>query len=174
MKSTEVYGLLKRELDPVMKSAGFRRARALLSWSRPHGDRHIVVWCQASRDGWDDCAGSKFVVEFQLSREAIVGADPSRRARIGRLLDDRDRDAARSLQNAVISRLRRPAPSHPKLHVSENVTKWYLASFEPVREPYAAGHDIWFRYASADDVLNWAKFIAEHIGACVRQVESWT
>jgi hypothetical protein len=174
MKSTELYRLLRQELDPIMKAAGFKRAKAFLSWSRPHGDQHVVVWCQASRSGWDDLSGSQFVVEFQLSREPIVGAYPSRRARIAELLDDRDREAARSLQNAVVSRLRRPSPSHPKLHISPEVTKWYLARFVPVPEPYAEGQDIWFRYACAEDVLNWAKFIAERLGACVRQVESWS
>jgi len=174
MKSSEVYAILKQELDPLLKASGFKRAKSLLSWSRPHDGQHIVVWCQVSQDGWDDFAGSKFVVEFQRSGEPIVGAHPARRQRLASLLADGEREEIRRIQNAVISNLRRPAPTHPNLHISPEVTKSYLAKFELVREPYPERHDIWLRYAMAEHVHNWGRFVAEKLPGCVRELESWS
>ena len=99
MKSPEVYALLKSHLAPWFKSAGFKRAKGFLSWSRPHGDGHVVVWCQISQDGWDSYAGSKFAVEFQRSTEPVVGAHPARRRRLAAFLSPEEREEVRSIQN---------------------------------------------------------------------------
>jgi hypothetical protein len=173
MKSTEVYKLLKSELGPWFKSSGFKRADSYLSWSRPHGDSHITAWCQVSRDGWDEYAGSQFVVEFQRAPEPIVGATSARRQRLARFLNDDQRESARRIQNNVITSLRTPPKTHPTLHVSPEVTKWYLAKFDPVAAPYPEHHDIWFRYAEPVHVTLWAQFILQQLPECVSVVESW-
>jgi len=173
MKSPEVYSQLKSELAPWFKTAGFKRAKGLLGWSRPHGDAHIVVWCQISQDGWDSYAGSKFVVEFQRSTEAIIGTHHARRQRLASILSPEDREEVRSIQNAVIAALHRPPSSHPTLHVSQQVTDWYLEKFKPVSEPYPERHDIWFRYASPEHVTRWAHFIIGKLPKCISVVEGW-
>ena len=73
MKSSEAYRVLKAQLDPLLRKDGFKRAKGLLSWMLPHGNRSLVTWCQVSQDGWDNYSGSKFTVEFQLSDEPIAG-----------------------------------------------------------------------------------------------------
>jgi len=172
MKSTEVYALLKSELGPWFKASGFKRADSFLSWSRPHGELHITVWCQVSRDGWDDYAGSKFVVEFQLAREPIVGAGAKRRQRLASLLTAEQREYARRIENNVISSLKKPPKTHPTLHVSPHVTQWYLAKYDAVAAPYPDGHDLWLRYARPEHVSHWAQFILPLLPGCVSAVEA--
>jgi hypothetical protein len=88
MKSTEVYRVLRDELAPVLKSLGFKRGKEFLSWTREHDGLYTVLWCQVSRDGWDDYAGSSFVVEFQRSEATGVGMPAKARKRINKLLAD--------------------------------------------------------------------------------------
>src|SRR5205814_1503551 len=126
----EVYVELKKELAAPLAASGFKRGKSFLSWSRLLNGQHTVVWCQVSRDGWDNFAGSQFVIEFQRSSEPVVGARCSLRQRIGALLSDADRHEARKIQNGVISELRSPPASHPSLHISPEVTKWCLQKFE--------------------------------------------
>jgi hypothetical protein len=159
MKSTEVNGFLRNELAPLLKSMGFRRGKTLLSWSRKRNGRYTVLWCQVSRDGWDDYAGSKFVVELQRSDSPEVGALPSTRARIAKLLTDDQRDEVWRLQNRVISDLVRPPRTHPTLHVSAEVSKWYLKKFDPVPVRYRPNDDVWLRYAKPEHVKEWAELL---------------
>src|ERR1035437_6130046 len=159
MESPEVYSQLKSELTPWFKAAGFKRAKGLLGWSRPHSDAHIVVWCQISQDGWDPYAGSKFVMEFQRSSELIIGNHHARRQRIASFLTPATREEVRRIQNATIASLHCAPESHPALHVSQQVTDWYLEKFKLVSEPYAEKQDIWFRYASPEHVSWWSRFI---------------
>jgi hypothetical protein len=173
MKSTEVYSQLKSELAPWFKSVGFKRAKGLLGWSRPHSDSHIVVWCQISRSGWDLYSGSQFVVEFQRSPEPVIGGPHARRQRFALFLSPEEREEVRSIQNAVIAALHSPPPSHPALQVSPNVTEWYLGQFKPVTEPYAERQDIWFRYSSPEHVVRWARYIASKLPDCISVIEGW-
>jgi hypothetical protein len=175
MKSPEVYSHLKLVLAPWFKSAGFKRAKGFLGWSRPHADSHIVVWCQVSQSGWDAYAGSQFVVEFQRSPQPEIGGGGrlTRRQRFTHFLSSEEREEIRRIQNEVIAGLHSPPPSHPALQVSQQVSDWYLAQFKPVREPYPERHDIWFRYTSPEHVSRWAHFIAAKLPRCIEVVEGW-
>jgi hypothetical protein len=172
MKSPEVYALLKVVLAPWFKENGFKRAKGLLSWARPAGDSHTVVWCQISQNGWESHAGSKFVVEFQRSAAPVVGAHPGGRMRLASLLTSDEREQVRAIQNLVISSLTPPPPSHPYLHISASVSKWYLEQFERVAEPYPDRYDVWLRYAAPEHVNQWASFILEKLPKCVAAMEA--
>ena len=102
MKSPEVYATTN-ELAPMLKSLGFKREKASLSWSREYDGQHTVMWCQVSRDGWDEYADSKFVIEFQRSSSGVAGAPATYRERITKLLSNAQREEVRRFQNAVIS-----------------------------------------------------------------------
>jgi hypothetical protein len=172
MKSTEVYASIRNELAPLLKSLGFRREKALLSWARQHNERYTVLWCQVSRDGWDEYAGSKFVVEFQRSDSPEAGARSSTRARIAKLLTDDQRAEVWRFQNQVISGLTRPPRTHATLQVSPDVTRWYLEKFEPVTAPYRVNDDVWFRYAKPEHVRAWAEFLRRVIPECAVAIEA--
>jgi hypothetical protein len=171
MKSTEVYASLRNELAPLLKSLGFKREKAFLSWARLHSGQYTVLWCQVSRDGWDDYAGSRFVVELQRSDTSEAGARASVRARIAELLTDEQRAGVWRIQNQVIADLVRPPRTHPKLHVSPELTQWYLKSFEWVCTPYQVNDDVWFRYATPDHVRVWAEFLRRAIPESVAAIE---
>jgi len=68
------------------ESERIQKAKTMLSWIRPRGELYVSVWCQADQTGWDTYAGPKFVVEFQLGREPVIGKSEIRRARIGKML----------------------------------------------------------------------------------------
>ena len=172
MKSPEVYAVLREELGPALKSLGFKREKALLSWSRQHGGKFTVLWCQVSRDGWDDYAGSKFVVEFQRSENPEAGAPSTARARLVKLLTDDQRGEAWRLQSRVIADLSRPPRTHPTLHISADVTRWYLEKFEPLRAAFSPSDDLWLRYAKPEHVRMWAEFLRRVVPACVEAIEA--
>jgi hypothetical protein len=173
MKSTEAYRVLRTHLAPVFRDAGFKRAKSLLSWIRPQTGRYLVVWCQVSQFGWDDCAGSQFTVEFQLSDEALPGAKSVRRRRFPRMLDDNGREEMRTIQNGVIASLQRPPATHPLLHAGEAIRALYLKSFQRVDQPYCEGDDIWLRYGCEADLVTWARLIINHLPGCLKQAEAW-
>jgi hypothetical protein len=133
MKSTETYAVLRQHLAPAFKAAGFKRGSSMLSWVRPEGAGHLVVWCQAAQSGWDMYSGSQFTMEFQRSAAPAVGAIPSRRRRLPKMLDDNGREEIRAIQNAVIAALRQPPPTHPLLNDAESLRDWYLRKFRPGR-----------------------------------------
>lgn len=171
-KSNEVYSLLREEIGPWAKQQGFTRTRSMLSWARPHGAESIVFWFQVTHDGWDRYAGSKFTMEFALSSQPVVGTGRARE-RIGRLLDDEAREGLRKIQNQVISSLSRPPKDYYALHVSEDVTEWFLSKFKPVRHAYSDIDDIWFRYHDPAHVQAWGRFIVGLLPSCIQQVEGW-
>ncbi len=173
MKSTEVYAQLKSELGPWFKSAGFKRAKGLLSWSRPQGEMHIVIWCQISQDGFDKYAGSGFVVECQRSSEPLIGMNQSRRERLGKFLSAQERIDAWHIQNNIISSLNPPPQNFHALRISPKISAWYLAKFDPVILPYAENEDIWFRHHTPEDVFTWAKFILRKLPTMIEDIESW-
>ena len=158
--SRRVYAIAREVLGPLAKELGFRREKAMLSWTRPYGPQHLTFWFQVSQHGWDTYAGSQFTIELQLSPNPEVGTG-LRRARLPTLLTDADREEVRRRENAVISRLVLPPPSYLQWlgSASLEVASSYLRQFEQVGEPYYPGKDIWFRYASEADVHAWCEFI---------------
>ena len=170
MKSEEVYKLLKSEVDPWFKVAGFKRAKSLLSYYRAHGNEYIVVWFQVSQDGWDQFAGSKFIIEFQKSEAPTVGSGRLRK-RISSLCSIQEKEEIRSIQNRVINSLQTPPESHFAFHVSPQVTEWYKKKFLPDSIPYKENQDIWFRYSKPEHVLNWGQFLVTKLSDCISIIE---
>jgi hypothetical protein len=173
MKSTEVYSQLRSQLAPWFKVAGFKRAKGRLSWSRSQVKSFVVVWCQISQSGWDANSGSQFTVEFQLAPEPEVGALQGRRQRLASFLSELEREEVRSIQNQVIASLPHPKSNHPILGISASVSALYLKQFKAVTSPYEQGHDIWFRYGSAQHVAQWAQFIQRKLPQCLSEIEAW-
>jgi hypothetical protein len=173
MKSRQLYSALREHLAPLFKANGFKRATTMLSWVRPRGELYEGVWCQADQRGWDAYAGSKFVVEFQLGPEPVIGGKTICRRRIGKLLNPAEREEVRSTQNRVIASLRKPPKNYAVLNVCEEVSALYLEEFNLVKQPYGEDTDIWFRYVSKEDVERWAKFLVDKLPNCLRQVEAW-
>ena len=173
MKSQQVYSALREHLAPLFMANGFKRTRTMLSWARAQGDKYIVVWCQVDRRGWDVYAGSKFVLEFQLSHEPVVGISSVRRQRLGEMLSTNEREEIRTIQNKVIASLHRPPRSYGLLNVSEELSTLYLRQFQPIDKPYSDREDIWLPYANRHDLDMWSKFLVAKLPEFFRQIETW-
>jgi hypothetical protein len=173
MRSTQVYRVLRQEVGPWARGQGFKRADSLLSWHRPHGDRHLVFWFQVWLDGFDQYAGSKFTLEFQLGAQLVVASYPATRARLSHLLGESDLSELRQIQNRVIGSLSRPSEDYLAQQESDLVREWYLGKFEPVTAPYTPADDVWFRYYSEQHVREWGRFILQRLPAAVAHAEGW-
>jgi hypothetical protein len=156
--SKQVYRILRASLDPWCKTEGFRRGQAFLSWYQERGSAFLAFWCQCSQDGWDDFAGSKFVVELQIGDSPEVGAPGVRRSRLAEVLTTEELEEVRQIQNEVISQLPRPPRNHSALQ-DPRLRDWYLRKFDPVNQPYRSTHDVWLRYGKPEDVERWGAFL---------------
>lgn len=170
MKSTEVYRIARQVLAPWCKEHGFRRTKGgVRGWYKPIGEKFIVFWFQVSQDGWDEYAGSKFTVEFQISDEPVIGAgEPNQRWRLPKFLNEDELEAVRGMQDAVIAKLEKPSRSYFIFQLADDVVSWYLAKFERVIEPYRRTDDIWLRYKDEEDVERWAVFVKGKLPGVVR------
>lgn len=142
MKSTEVYSTLKAHLAPVFQAAGFKRAKAMLSWARRQGDRYVVVWCQVSQDGRDDTQGQNSQLSFSspMKRSSALvtfignafrkcwtvmgegSCGPSKTAQLN-LCDTRSRQRA---YQSTEARRRMPAANRPMPTHSEHALLWLV------------------------------------------------
>jgi hypothetical protein len=143
LTSADVYRSVRTIVGPWCKSNAFKRGSSgLLSYFAPVGQNNLVFWFQVSRDGWDDYAGSKFVVEFQLSEDPRPGTPSGFRQRIPYFLTEFELARIRQIQNSVIASLPKPPQSHFALSISAEVSAWYLERFKPISEPYRSTSDI--------------------------------
>jgi hypothetical protein len=157
LKSKDVYKTLGKELAPWSKSQGFARTKALLGWHRPHDEHFFVFWCQCESWGWLPHRGGRFTVEFQYSREPIVGTGPSIRRRFAGLMDRDQLDQVLLVQNGIIQAI--PPPDEAQVREWGNHADFFLKQLEPINTPYENDDDIWLRYYVPQDVEQWGKFI---------------
>jgi hypothetical protein len=159
MKSPEVYGTLRRIIDPWSKSSGFKRkAGGMLSYLRPVAEAFETFWFQCAQGGWDQYTGSQFTLEFQAADDPSPG-NGSSRCRFPGVMTPEELEQVRFLQNVVIRKLRPPPPDHWAHTLPGDTRKWYFARFDLIREPFQERSDIWLRYVDEADVRRWGEFI---------------
>jgi hypothetical protein len=147
-------------LAPGFAAAGYeqRGASAGAVWQRPAGAEFVVAWVQPTRSpdasGW---YGSRFIIEFRRGAQPRAGVlGPG--SRFCQLLDDAGRERVRAVQNTVIRRLP-PAPARVLRTLDAGAREAYLAHGRQVPAPYAADHDIWFRYRDERDLGAWFRLL---------------
>ena len=148
--SKEVYRILRAELQPQMKAAGFRRLKTgELAWTRPLRQEHLTLWFQCHPRGSDNEMGSNFVLEFQLDPRLVAGAPRlSTRRRFGPLLTEEERETVWRMNDRILGALPDPGPNRP-------VRTQYLHT---LRQPYLPNTDIWLHYTAKEHVSDWAAF----------------
>jgi len=158
-------------LGPGFVTGGFERRETSAGavWQRPAGDEFIVAWVQPTRSpdthGW---YGSRFIIEFRRGAEPRVGVlGPG--SRFCQLLDDAGRERVRAVQNAVIRRLP-PAPARVLRTLNGPARDSYLAHGRQVVSPYAADHDVWFRYRDERDLDAWFRLLPVQLPAVLAAV----
>jgi hypothetical protein len=172
VKSTEVYGILRQIFSSWCKEYDFRRTTGgMLGWQKPIADHYIVFWFQVSRDGWDEYAGSHFIVEFQISNKPIIGAGQhNMRWRLPKFLNEGELEQVRQMQNNVIGKLKKPDCNYRIFHFGDDIAKWYLAKFQLVDEKYLPTDDIWFRYKDKEDVERWGAFLRDILSKIIKSL----
>jgi hypothetical protein len=168
MKSTEVYRTIREMIAPWCKAQGFRRIKSgLLGYYKPLDEGYLVFWFQCDQWGWDDFAGSGFIVEFQISDEPLIGRG-TRRTRLPLLLNDEQLEHLRQAQNQMISQLNPPPKHHRVFHISPDYTRMLLERFKPVTETELNPFQFWHRYYSIEDVQRWAVLILDLLPVVLR------
>ena len=171
MKTREVFRILRERLEPVLKPLGFTRTidstGQCLVWTCPTDkQKNIVVWCQMNKWPWDPWIGSQFVVEMQHSRSKEVGAmQGAKRARLGDLLTNDQKQELQERQNRVIAKFRVPSQEEFSGFMGFPVTganiflDQYHWGCRPVQYDTRRYEDIWLRIFDAEDVVAWAEFL---------------
>jgi hypothetical protein len=171
IRSPEVRSLLAKALKPALSELGFKQGKSesggWSGWVRETSALREFFWIQLSQSGFDRYSGGRFIVEFTLS-------DPARRTglrdRMWRLLDDVSRREVVRINNSAIASL--PGPSRQILNaLPESLRSTYVASFKTIDETPAVNQDVWFRYASREDVVAWGEFIASRFRFVIQEGE---
>ena len=167
LDSRGVYAIARSVLGPVMKEAGFKHERGMLSWTRPQEGEHLTIWLQVSQYGFDPYRGSKFTVEFQLGAESAVGSGGDS-VRFCRLLRAGELEVVRARQNRVIAGL--PDLPAARLGGLSPDLRDYHRRPEPV---YSPRDDVWFRYRSGRDIEAWSTYLAAMMPTAIERFLIW-
>src|ERR1700712_3943526 len=113
MKSTEVYKEINKIIYPKLKANGFKKTKSgMLGFYKLLKEYYLVIWFQCSQDGFDIYAGSKFIVEIQVSRSNEIGGTSIIRHRIPYFLTEKDSGIIAKLENEIKYKLQKPPKTH--------------------------------------------------------------
>lgn len=171
MKSTEVYKEINSLVFPTLQSYGFKKTKSgMLGFYKKLKSHYLIIWFQCSRDGFDQFAGSKFIVETQIGNIAEIGGGLHRH-RIPYFLTESELDSIKKTENAIKDKLPKPTKSHFIFTMSEDVQKWYKKKFEKDNTAYANSSDIWFIYFDTSDIQRWVRILVPIIDRIIVDYE---
>jgi hypothetical protein len=177
MKATEVYSIVKADLGPWFKAAGFRIAKnQVLGFSRPLSSGRLVAWFQTDRFGWDAYQGGAFRLLTATFPEDTAMRDYEEAFQY--FLTDEELDQARLVQDEVIASL--PVPSESYFTVvagqfrreqAEQIVATLRQNFQPVALPYRWNVDFFLRYHRGEHVRRWCNFLLPLLPRIVQRTE---
>ncbi len=170
MKTREVFQVLRRHIEPPLAELRFEPFKdpsgAFLIWTRPRKGRTFeTVACQADKWGWDPWRGSRFQVLMTRSRKRGNVALCREFAEMWDLLTADERREVEALQNRVVAKSRVPAEAEYNAHLgfaaySEREMRPYHEACAPVDLSRRPAGGLWLRFADADDLEAWGRFLA--------------
>ena len=171
IRAPEFRSVLVKALKPTLGELGFKPSKnepgGWNGWVREAAGLREFFWIQLGRSGFDRHTGGTFIVEFTVS-DAVRRT--ALRDRMWRLLDDVSRREAVRISNGAIAAL--PGPSRGILTaLPESLRSTYLGYFNTVDETPGQKQDVWFRYATRQDVAAWADFIASRFQFVIQECE---
>lgn len=131
----------------------------MLGYYKQLKEYYLVIWFQCSRDGFDKYAGSKFIVELQISKTNEIGLDTVIRHRIPFFLTETDFAEITKTENQIKDKFKKPQKTHYIFSLAEDIQKWYKKKFEKADNTYNKSSDIWFVYFDQTDVQKWINLI---------------
>lgn len=172
MKSTEVYKEINKIIFPKLKARGFKKAKSgMLGFYKLLKEYYLIIWFQCSQDGFDEYAGSKFVVEIQISKSNEIGTSAILRHRISYFLPEKELGEVTELENEIKDKLPKPPRTHYIFTLAENMQSWYMSKFDKVKITYNKSSDIWFIYFDRTDVGKWIGIIEPAIERIISNFE---
>jgi hypothetical protein len=164
MKSSMVYKILNNHIQGDLKKLSYKKVRSsMLGYSKKVNGHYINFWFQCSRDGFDEYAGAKFIVQFSIDGLAEIGYRGYNGGRIPKYLTVEELVEVGLIQSNIISKLTKPPSGHFSSSWSTDVISGYLKKFELVTDSYTDTSDIWFRYKTESDINKWGHFLKEII-----------
>jgi hypothetical protein len=172
MTSTEVYKEINSIIFPNLKANGYKKTKSgMLGYYKQLKEHYLVFWFQCSRDGFDKFAGSKFIVEIQISNSNEIGKDAIVRHRIPFFLSDRDFADIAKTENEIKDKLQKPPKTYFIFSLAENIQNWYKKKFEKTNNSYDKSSDIWFLYFDKTDIKMWIEIIEPMINKIIYDFE---
>jgi len=172
MKSTEVYKEINGIIFPNLKSNGFKKTKSgMLGYYKQLKENYLVFWFQCSRDGFDEFAGSKFIVEIQISNSNEIGTASIVRQRIPFFLTDKDFKEIAKTENQIKEKLQKPPKTYFIFSLAEDIQNWYKKKFEKTNNSYDKSSDIWFVYYDKTDIEKWLEIIEPMINKIIYDFE---
>ena len=160
MKSTEVYKEINKIIYPTLKSNGFKKVTSgMLGFYKLLKEYHLVIWFQCSQDGFDIYAGSKFIIEIQISKSNDIGAASIFSRRIPYFLTEKEFNIIVKIENEIKDKLQKTSKNHYIFSLAENIQNWYTNKFKKVNKSYNNSSDIWFIYFDQADIEKWVKIV---------------
>ena len=172
MKSTEVYKVINEIIFPNLKSTGFKKAKSgMLGFYKQLKKQYLVIWFQCSRDGFDKFAGSKFIVEIQISATNEIGTESTVRKRIPFFLTKYDFENISKIENEIRFKLEKPPITYFIFSLTQDIQNWYKRKFKKTTTKYNNKSDIWFVYSDKADIQKWMKIIEPAINKIIYNFE---
>jgi hypothetical protein len=172
MKSTEVYKEISKFIFPNLQSKGFKKNKSgMLGFYKQLKELYLVIWFQCSRDGFDQFAGSKFIIEIQISETNEIGTASVVRHRIPFFLTDKDFDNITKIENEIKDKLQKPPKTYFIFNLADDIQNWYKKKFEKTTNKYNNESDIWFVYSDHADIEKWTKLIEPMINKIIYDFE---
>ena len=160
MKSTEVYREINRSISSKLRPHGFRKTKSgMLGFYKLLKEHYLIVWFQCSQDGFDKYAGSKFIVEIQISKSNLIGDESVLRQRIPFFMTEFELEVIAKTENEIVAKLPKPPRSYFIFSLPEDVQRRYLKKFEKISKKYNNSSDIWFVYFNQSDIEKWLETI---------------
>ena len=137
--------------------------------SRSQGNVHLIYRLGVARaDPWDDYAGSKLMLDFEIG--TVENADLKNRSfRSWRFLTEAQKEEARVMQNAVIASLCMPPPERTA-DLQVEARAWYLGKFAPVDDANRVQGML--RYYTEAHVDAWAVYLLRLMPQFVKELEA--
>jgi len=105
-----------------LKSKGFRTTKSgMLGFYKKLKKLYLIIWFQCSRDGYDQFAGSKFIVEIQISETNEIGTTSIVRQRIPFFLSAKDFESITKIENEVKEKLQKPPKCYFIFSLAEDI-----------------------------------------------------
>src|SRR5262245_53515372 len=174
MKTRDVFGVLRGEIEPSLVELGFEPFKdpsgLFLVWTRPRrGRKFETVACQADKWDWDPWRGWRFQVLMTRSRHHGNVALCREFAEMWDLLAADEKREVEAKQNAVISRCRVPTEEEYNAHFgfpaytkigTPSVYREACAPVDLSRRPFDG---LWLRFLDVGDLKKWAVMLSAWI-----------